>query len=279
MSLYSRVKTWVTGEVLTSTDLNAEFDNILNNSKSSSMVGASGEPATQAGMQTNVDPGEVGTESLPSSIQDELYRLRFSLAEAKGTTQWYQSPQANLGVGGIPSTSFADNTIDGVKLLDNTVAGAKIVDLGLPRTKMAAVGEQLSASCGTFGTSSTSAVDVTNLSVTITTTGRPVVVKLVADGTGSQSYVSFGSVNTGDRKQGAIIFLRGATTVSFNTTGSNGLTGGTNFSQFIHYPAGAFEHIDVVAAGTYTYKAQAIVVGADVSTVNVVNIKLIAYEL
>ena len=30
----SRVKTWISGEVLTHTDLNAEFDNLLNNALS-----------------------------------------------------------------------------------------------------------------------------------------------------------------------------------------------------------------------------------------------------
>jgi len=53
--------------------------------------------ANTAQMQTTEDPGEVGTESLASSLQGELTRLRFALLETKqaiepALNQWYESP-------------------------------------------------------------------------------------------------------------------------------------------------------------------------------------------
>ncbi len=45
-------------------------------------------------MQTQTDPGEVGSESLASAIADELARMRFVIAEMKGQSSgtnpyWY----------------------------------------------------------------------------------------------------------------------------------------------------------------------------------------------
>jgi hypothetical protein len=43
----------------------------------------------------------------------------------------------------------------------------------------------------------------------------------------------------------------------------------------VYYPPGSFQHIDVVAAGTYTYKASYIT-GCDLE---ILNVRLMAYEL
>src|SRR5690606_5719912 len=98
MALFSRVKTWVSNEVLTAADLNAEFDNILNNSVASSIIGAS---ANVTAMQATVDPGDVGSESLAASVTGELQRLRYVIKRIVGGTQWYEAPVGNLGAGGI----------------------------------------------------------------------------------------------------------------------------------------------------------------------------------
>lgn len=42
-------------------------------------------------MQSVVDPGEFGTESLATSQAGEFERLRFLIQEIKGTAQWYES--------------------------------------------------------------------------------------------------------------------------------------------------------------------------------------------
>lgn len=91
--LFSRVKNWVSREVLTYSDLNAEFDNIINNAEADTLGGYS---TTVAQMQQQVSPGGVGTESRPTSISGELERIRFVLARLLGKTYWYESPTRSL---------------------------------------------------------------------------------------------------------------------------------------------------------------------------------------
>lgn len=45
-----------------------------------------------AQMQSAVDPGEVGTESLPTDLAGELQRFRKIFTEITGRTYWYESP-------------------------------------------------------------------------------------------------------------------------------------------------------------------------------------------
>jgi len=91
--LYSRLKNWVSREVLTYSDLNAEFDNIIANSEADTLGGYS---STVAQMQQQVSPGGVGSESRPTSISGELERLRFAISRMVGKTYWYESPTTSL---------------------------------------------------------------------------------------------------------------------------------------------------------------------------------------
>lgn len=47
-------------------------------------------------MQAQVDPGEFGTESIPTSLEGELQRIRFCEAELKGTTYWYETAMVTV---------------------------------------------------------------------------------------------------------------------------------------------------------------------------------------
>ena len=94
-SIFNRVKTWATKEKLLSADLNAEFDNILDNLVPDQVDDFSSN-ASQ--MQQTVDPGEVGTESLATTTAGELERLRFTIAEIKGSdsAEWYSSSLTDI---------------------------------------------------------------------------------------------------------------------------------------------------------------------------------------
>ena len=61
------------------------------------------------------------------------------------------------------------------------INGTLTVSGGIDRPSLPAVGQQVSTSCANFTTTSATFVDVTNLTVTITTTGRPVVLLLQPD--------------------------------------------------------------------------------------------------
>ena len=52
--------------------------------------------ASVAQMQSATDPGELGTESQATTLAGELERLRFAIGDAKGTTQWYETPSLSL---------------------------------------------------------------------------------------------------------------------------------------------------------------------------------------
>lgn len=85
---FSRIKTWG-AEVLTYSDLNAEFDNILTNL---TPAGMDDESANAAAMQATSDPYPAGTASLATSLQGELRRLRYMLQQQSGMAQWYHDP-------------------------------------------------------------------------------------------------------------------------------------------------------------------------------------------
>jgi len=90
---YTRVKTWSSGEILTAADLNAEFNNEINNAIPSSIDDYS---TNAAQMQSIVSPGDVGTESLATSLSGELERLRYVLNRMIGGSQWYSAPPLSL---------------------------------------------------------------------------------------------------------------------------------------------------------------------------------------
>lgn len=94
--LYSHT-TRATGTILTAAIYNADHQNHITNDNPS-MQGAYSDNVAQ--MQTQTDPGEVGSESLAGSAAGEWERVRFAIAEIKGTTYWYTTAATNLGGAG-----------------------------------------------------------------------------------------------------------------------------------------------------------------------------------
>jgi hypothetical protein len=174
----------------------------------------------------------------------------------------------------VTTAKIAANAVTGAKLNSDTVDNStlqysssqlSIKDLGVTTAKLAAgsvtraklesVGQQISASCGAYSTSSASYVDVSNLTVTITTTGRPVYLALQSDGSGNNARM------TASPGLFTYRFMRDATEVS----------------QHGIFNAGAImAHIDTPAAGTYVYKLQA---KSTSGSGGIEYYKLIAFEL
>jgi hypothetical protein len=261
MAVFTRVKTWVSNEVLTASDLNGEFNNILNNMDPDGIEDYSNDVSQ---MQSTADPGGLGTESLASTLAGEIQRLRFAIKRIAAATQWYVAPISNLGTGGIVTASLADEA----------VTTAKIDDGAVTKPKLAALGQQISASCGTFTTTSASFVDVTNLSVSITTTGRPVYFGLIYGGSNSQFLIR--AISSESDISGNIAVLRDATTVF---SGEIGVSGGSSNNLKIRSPVSVINGVDVVAAGTYTYKVRVARIGGITTEVGLNEAKLVVYEL
>lgn len=91
---FSRVKVWV-HERLKFADLNAEFDNILNNL---TPAGIDGDSSTLIAMRATTNPLPAGVESLATTLDGEIQRLRYVLNQLGGGTYWYSNPGRNFGV-------------------------------------------------------------------------------------------------------------------------------------------------------------------------------------
>lgn len=114
-ALFSRLKNFV-AETLTASDVNAEFDNILDNFEPAQMDDLS---ANVSAMQATTSPGAVGSESLATTLGGELERLRYMIGAVTGETQWYTSPSQTLSSlaasvgGGIPNNRTISGLIRG----------------------------------------------------------------------------------------------------------------------------------------------------------------------
>jgi len=137
------------------------------------------------------------------------------------------------------------------------------VALGITRAMQAAVGQQV-ASSGTGSTSSVTASTIPNQSVTLTTSGRPVV--LVLQG----QYISNINLNASFAQSADFFFFRGATElIAYQLYAAK--------SSIVSIPC-ALTFVDVVAAGTYTYTAQYAVTDTS-ATATAQGVTLVAYEL
>lgn len=127
-----------------------------------------------------------------------------------------------------------------------------------------ALGQQTSSSSGNFTTTSGSYVDVTNLTVEITTTGRPVYLALMADGSSASTLQIVGTANSQTQ------LLRGSTSIAIVEVSAN-----TSTTVSVPPP---FLCIDTPAPGTYTYKIQT-KSSTGANTVSVSGCVLVAFEL
>ncbi len=214
----------------------------------------------QAG--STVPPGSINTSKLADS----------AVTAAKLATDAVET--AKIKDANVTAAKLASDSVSTAKIVDANVTTAKILDANITQAKMAARatgttvaagGVALSASCGTYTNVSTGYLDVTNLTVTITTTGRPVFIGLISDGSGQES-TGLSAPNASNFAYFKI--LRGASVVGNYAFGFG--------AAFYSSPGAEIKTIDFPAAGTYTYKLQARVTG---STLGVNYMKMIAYEL
>jgi microcystin-dependent protein len=90
---FSQIKTWIDGDILTASDLNAEFQNVLTNF---TPAGIDDESVNIAAMRATKDPYAANTAVLPTSLQEEIHELRYMISQITGKTYWYEDAEASL---------------------------------------------------------------------------------------------------------------------------------------------------------------------------------------
>ncbi len=94
-STFSRIKTWIAGQTLTASDLNAEFDNVLSNLDP---TGIDDESASNAAAQAVKDPYSGASLDKAVSLEEELQQLRYLIKQLHGETYWYVDPGTTDGL-------------------------------------------------------------------------------------------------------------------------------------------------------------------------------------
>jgi hypothetical protein len=133
-----------------------------------------------------------------------------------------------------------------------------------------------------WSSSSTSYTDVTDATVTLVTTGRPVLITLIHDGTSTDNNASllvsgYSSGTTSTSTTSWFKLLRDSTKIGEWAVSSRPKDS-TSYIIHIQVPGGGLMQIDDVAAGTYVYKLQGKAQTAS-ETVQVDRSKLVAFEL
>jgi hypothetical protein len=233
-------------------DIQTNLTNSLDRNGNGGMLASLRVPDGTAGIPALSWTNETGTGLYRSGTAD----LRLSIA---GTARWhwtstgagaYDPASGNTAYLVAPSGLAADETLTLPAALPGSTAPMFLSASGqvtassstqIVRSNLPTVGQQVSGSSGTFSSSS-SLIDVTNLTVTITTTGRPVVVQMQPDGNTTIGARVYGA---GGNPQLALV--RDGTTIALFA----GFAGGNNT------PGSSFLFLDTAAgAGSHTYKIQ-----------------------
>ncbi len=155
--------------------------------------------------------------------------------------------------GGSVVADFDANGVNTDDIANSAITTAKIGANAVTRAKMESVGLQISSSSGTFNTTSTSPVDVTNLSLSITTSGREVAVGLTGNGIGGGCELRSDD-DSGDGLHSAHIYILRDALFIFNSRFGN-ISGAAAANNIMITPA-AYSVTDNPGSGTYTYKVQ-----------------------
>jgi len=156
------------------------------------------------------------------------------------------------------------------------IASGNVANLGILRENMEAVNLEITTSSSSFSGQGPILVDVTNLSTSITTSGRPVEVKMqsaydaVVISGSSTTIDGVSSDDTSSSTPGsAVMFIRDSATITRMAVPSQ--------AGNVYNPCSSYSYIDQPAAGTYTYKAS--VSNAGTNTTYVYNCRLMVREL
>ena len=258
MAQITRITTFVDGDVLTAAQLNNEFDNVVD------AVNSLDDDNIADG--ANISPAKISATIAGDGIARDGSTGALS-ANVDGITLEVSSNQIRV----------KDSGISTAKIAASAVTTAKINDGAVTRAKLAAIGQQQSGFVTDTETGS-SLADIAGLSVSITTTGKPIMIALKGLSTNA-SQVRAEAPN-GTTADCTLAFLRDSTVVSQYQFGATITDSSSNIEVDVFgLPASSFWTIDTPSAGTYTYKVQGKNNGTGAASEIDVRAELIVWEL
>ncbi len=162
---------------------------------------------------------------------------------------------------GVTGAKLNSNTVDNstveinssqIRVKDSGITTAKIGNASVTRAKLESLGQQVSSSSGAQSNGSTSVLVVPGMSVTITSTGRPIKVYLQSDGTGFPSNIGAQANGSTAQVIADFIIRRDSTDIALHELIQTSSAASASLSTYV--PSSSLQHTDVVAAGTYNYK-------------------------
>jgi hypothetical protein len=238
------------------------------------------------GVTPNANPLVLDANGECALWLDPALSYKFTLTDADDVTQWtVDNVLGLLETGSVVTASIANDAVTQAKIADDAVGADQLKDSvgtdadravttnhirdgAVTQAKRAALGQQVSTSCGAYAVGTTTA-DVTNLSVSITTTGRPVMVMLIADPASAGKLECISSA--GSVCVMGVYLMRGSTQIAALTMAS------PQMASYSQWPVSSIATVDVPAAGTYTYKVRAARLGGTSAAIE--NAQLVVFEL
>lgn len=184
--------------------------------------------------------------------------------------------------GSVTTPKIADLAVTTAKINSAAVTTAKINNAAVTTAKTAGPNQVTSASSGGFGTTSTTYVSVTNLSISVATIGHPVMILLASDATGNPGEISIVSdTTTAGIGYGTMIqVLKGGSTVvgTLAYSCSKGASTGAAAESCAIPTTGIW--IDTPSAGTTTYSVtEKCTSSSGVTSCGLKDTLLIAFEM
>jgi hypothetical protein len=277
MAVLDIVRNYNNGEALLAADLdviNNSVESLVNTTKiSGDNIQANSIDASLKVIDASINTAKIAGEAVTTA----------KLADGAITT-------AKIAAGAITSAKLADGAITSAKLAANSITTAKISDGSIDRSLQASLGEQLSAQANKDATT-TSEVDVTNASITITTTGKPVQLNVQSTAAGDLSLqgvaypgnLGFDGSNNiigGAASQDSGTYFRWYRGATLIATYEYRITHNIfDRTSPISLPVGSLQYIDEPVAGTYTYKLTIQGAYASPNQSKIGYCKVVAFEL
>lgn len=271
----SRVYDFEDGQVLTEAQLDAEFNQIvstINNLDNDNVSPTANIAPSKISSTIKGDAiaRDAGTGALSAKVDASTLEISGDAMRIKdlGVTT------AKLAADAVTNAKLADDAVEAANIADDAVTTAAILDAAVTVAKLAAPNLQISSTASAFTTTSTSFQTVTNLTVSITSTGRPIYIGFIPTTTAGYWQINSTLIGGQDTISMPVRLQRDAVTVA-----SWELTLSTNDdSEYLRLPPSGLFFIEQPSAGTYTYTVD-IRCGGSTMRADATQLKIFALEM